>query len=113
MTPSETFVTPPVIRMSAACNNLVIFAVVSNPKPDDVISVFNRHRAIMDADAPRTVAANIFEMERRMARVGFEQFKIFPGQPLDFLRQPRVELPKLCARAVPRNSLQRPGLKAP
>src|ERR1039458_7197612 len=113
MTPSETFVTLPVIRMSAACNNLVIFAVVSNPKPDDVISVFNRHRTIMDTDARRPVAANFFETERRMTRVGFEQFKIFAGQPLDFLRQPRVELPKLCARAVRHNSLQRPARKSP
>jgi hypothetical protein len=83
MAPSETLVTLPVMRMSMACNNLVIFAMMPDPKPDDIVLVFNGHRAIMDANPHSPEAANFLKMKRWMARVGFEKFIVFIGQPLD------------------------------
>ena len=110
MTPSETFVT--LLENLAAADNLVIFAVVANPEPDDVIAAFNRHGAIMNPNARRPVTANFFEMQRGMARIVFEQFKIFIGEPLDGFRQLQAEIPEFFARPVFHNSLQRPALKS-
>ena len=114
MTPSETFVTLPVIRTSglAAANNLVVFAVVTNPKPDDVIPTFHSHGAIMNPDARRPVASDFFEMQRGMARVVLEPFKVFIGEPLDGGGQLRAEIPEFFARPVFHNSWQRPALKS-
>ncbi len=95
----------------ASADDLIILAVVADPKPYDIVPILNRHRPIMDTNARRPIAAYFLEMQRGMTRIAFEQPKIFVREPLNVFGKFLPEAPELWTRAMLHRSLQRPSRK--
>lgn len=54
---------------------LVVFGVASDPEPKQPILYFNREGTMVKTNADRPIFANLLEMEGRVMRIGFQQFK--------------------------------------
>ena len=60
-------------------NQLVIFGVHSNPKPDDSVRCRYSHRSVTETHTSGPVATYLFEMQRWMLRVCLQECKGFVG----------------------------------
>lgn len=56
--------------------------MVTNPEPDQVVSVLYAQRSIVQADANRPESPDLLELQTGMGGIGFEQRVIGIGQPL-------------------------------
>src|SRR3989440_7870534 len=65
--------------------------MIADPKPDQVFFMLNCQGAITKADSHGPLTADLFEMQRGMARIIFEQLEIFIGQSPNVRRQAPVE----------------------
>jgi len=45
---------------------MFVFVVRTNPNPDEVFSIVNRKRPVVDSDSDRAKSANLLEMKRWM-----------------------------------------------
>ena len=64
-------------------NHAVVFAMGTYPEPDDSIRYGYSESAVMNTDTNRPKLADLFKMERRVARILFQQGKIGIGTLLD------------------------------
>ena len=103
----------PCSRASAgAPDQQIVFAMVPDPEPDDLLSILHGQRSVVDPHPHGPHPPELFEMQRRMPGVVLEQFVIGIGKRLDFFGEPLVELSKLGVRTVPHSSAQRPACKS-
>jgi hypothetical protein len=52
---------------------LVIFSMGANPEPNDSVWYINPHSSILESDSHRPEPAYLFQMQRRMFGVRFEE----------------------------------------
>ncbi len=76
-------------------NQLVIFGVYSNPKPDDSVRCLYSHRPVTETHTSGPVSTYLFEMQRRMLRVCLQECKGFVGLFTDRSREGVIAGPKL------------------
>lgn len=76
-------------------NQSVILSVGSDPKPDDAVWSIHAHRSIVKSDSGRPEPTYVFEMQRWVFLVGFEQLKGTIGLFADFSGQIVVAGPKI------------------
>lgn len=84
-----------VLRLAPALvDHAVIFGVGTDPEPDHVAMTFDGERTVMEADAHGPLIADPFEMQRRVASVGFEKHESGIGQGANVGREGVVAIPE-------------------
>jgi hypothetical protein len=66
-----------------ATSKLIIFAVMADPEPDDILAIFDSDRAVVNAYPRRPVFIHLFEVKRWVARVLFQTRVRLIGELLD------------------------------
>jgi len=87
----------------------VVFAMMADPEPNKILTIFNGRGAIMNPDANRPKPSDLLEAERRVSWIAFKQFVILISQLLDLFRQLVVKFPEFLAGPVLHKSVQRPS----
>lgn len=68
--------------------------MVANPEPKQTILNFHSQRSVLQSDARRTEASDLFEVQRWVARIRLKQGKVFVGQFTNGGRQPAIATPE-------------------
>ena len=68
-----------------SCDQIVVFAMVANPEPYNIITILDGDSSIMDTDTNTPHPPNLLEMQGRMAGGRFEQVVILIGKLLNLL----------------------------
>jgi len=82
-------------RIEWLARKFVVFGVITNPKPNQVVRVFYGKCSVGNADASRIKIANLLEVQGRMAGVSFEELEVLLCEFTDRLRQRAQEAPEL------------------
>lgn len=93
-------------------NELVIVGVRPDPEPLYAALNIVAQGPVMDTDACRPEFSNTLEVQRRMMRVGLEQFEVSVGNDTNLPRESLVEGPKSRRGEVPHISRDPPDLNS-
>jgi len=80
--------------------------MVTDPKPLKSLRTFPGKSSVVKPDARRIKNANLFEVDRRMPRIRFEQREILVGKFTDAIRQHPITVPEIGAGKVIQRGVQ-------
>ena len=87
----------------------VIFGVGPDPEPEDPIWDLHPDRAMTEAHPHRPEGPHLLEMERGVARIGFQQGKRFIGEVLNDGREGVIPIPEGGCGVVRLRGVERPA----
>ena len=66
-------------------NEPLILIMRTDPDPNEIRAIFNRKGSIVEANSGRPQLANLLEMQRWVAAIGLQEFKVLSRHLLDLL----------------------------
>jgi len=99
-------------RTSLAFEEMVVFGMMSDPKPNQSLGSFHRDRAVMETYSCRPKATGFFEPDGGMAGVLLENLKILVRCCPDGFWQPLVAVPEIRRGEMFHRDVQRPASKS-
>ncbi len=87
----------------------IVVCVAADPEPEDAIWGIDRQCAIVRAHACGVKAANVFEMQRGVLRIGLEELELLVGKGPDLLWQLVVGAPETWSRIMVQSFFERPA----
>jgi hypothetical protein len=89
--------------------NLIVSSVWTDPIPEDSIGMVLAESTVMESNAGRPNAPDLFKTDRGMAGIGLEELEVFVGEVADRLRQFPVMSPEFRRGEMLQSDVQRPA----
>jgi len=86
----------------------IVVCMATDPEPEDAIRDVDRQCAIVRTNARGMEAANAFEMERWVLRIGLEELELFVGKEADLLWQLVIGSPEAGGCIMGQSFCERP-----